>query len=58
MTYLEIIEWIESNAVNIEKLVTGMTKMDYTDAEGYLAYTFGKDLISIVLEINGKELVK
>lgn len=58
MTYLEIIEWIEQHLSYFEMHEDTLFKMSYIDDEGYTIYHFGKDLISIVLEINGKELVK
>lgn len=56
MNYLEIIEWIEENAISITHSM-GWWKLGYL-SEGFLETHVGKELISVVLEINGKELVK
>lgn len=58
MTYLEIIEWIEKHLVELFEQFHGEFKVYYLDTEGYQTETVGKDLVSIVLEINNKELIK
>lgn len=57
MTYLEIIEWIENHLNSIEVL-RGKTYM-VRYADGFRTReAFGDELISIVLSINGKQLIK
>ena len=58
MTYLEIIEWIEEHVTYIEMLVNDKYRIDYIDDNGINMVEVGKDLISIVLEINNEELIK
>ena len=58
MTYLEIIEWIENHVKSITKdTYRNHIALDYYAWNGEKEW-FGKDLISIVLEINNKELIK
>ena len=58
MTYLEIIEWIENNECEVWQNLD-KTIIDYycKKIQEYMTVE-GKDLISIVLEINNKELIK
>ena len=58
MTYLEIIEWIQFHADTFSEHMVDSYRLSYIDDEGYMVYAIGKDLISIVLEINNKELIK
>lgn len=58
MTYLEIIEWIEEHCTYIEMQVNDKCRIDYINDDGLNMVEVGKDLISIVLEINNKELIK
>ena len=57
MTYLEIIEWLNNNVRKLSHDGWNFT-LYYEDIEGYYSGRVGKDLISIVLKINGKELIK
>ena len=56
MTYLEIIQWIEDNAISASHSM-GWWKVQYL-SEGFIETHVGKELVSIVLEINDKELIK
>jgi hypothetical protein len=57
MTYLEIIEWIEKYAMSKMLCLNGLYRLAYEDDNGQDSLC-GKDLISIVLEINNKQLIK
>ena len=57
MTYLEIIEWIENRVISICMPKSDVLVVDY-HFKGGISSKEGKDLISIVLEINDKELIK
>lgn len=57
MTYLEIIEWIQEKVIEFEQ-ADGYFDVAYIGLMGTVKTHSGKDLISIVLEINGKELIK
>lgn len=58
MTYLEILEWIESHSCEVWSFANIINIEYYSEYRGERTIAEGKDLISIVLEINGKELVK
>ena len=58
MTYLEIIEWLQYHAESFSEHMLGNYRLSYLNDEGYTTYALGKDLISIVLEINKKQLIK
>ena len=58
MTYLEIIEWIQENVNNLVMQVNGQCYLNYIDDMCWSKEITGKDIVSTVLEINGKELIK
>ena len=58
MTYLEILQWIENHVIAIEGDCNDSIGIEYFDELGNTLESWGKDLISIVLEINNKELIK
>lgn len=58
MTYLEIIEWIEDHSCEVWGFANITNVEYYSEYQGERTVVTGKDLISIVLEINGKELIK
>lgn len=60
MTYLEIIEWIEGNSCEVWSYNNAIN-LEYYPADsdnGERTIVIGKDLISIVLGINNKEIIK
>lgn len=59
MTYLEIIEWIERYVTEIRLQMNELYLVTYLSEENGVEFELGgKDLISIVLEINNKQLIK
>lgn len=58
MTCLEIIEWIQGFVERITMQMNEQYEVSYFDDYGKDPLWFGKDLISIVLEINNRELIK
>lgn len=59
MTYLEIIEWIEMYVTEIRLQMNELYLVTYLSEENGVEFELGgKDLISIVLGINNKELIK
>ena len=55
MTYLEIIEWIQGNILSIH--TDEGIGVRFEHKEYRMQWWTGKDLISIVLSINKKELI-
>ena len=57
MTYLEIIQWIEEHCCEVWSFACSINVEYYSKYHCERTTVTGKDLISIVLEINGKELI-
>lgn len=58
MTYLEIIEWINESVSEIWRNLDEIAVEYYDDVTRRYEVRKGTYLISIVLEINNKELIK